>query len=154
MGIEGKSPPVPEKLCPTDLEKLWKTDSEKFDFDELDHRTFPRAITYMVHGKKGTKAGDGGDGGKQGEAGRAGKIMVFELDQAAKLKTYENDGKCIELIQFWETCNFISHFSLKVQLVQLVKAALAAEKRLKMENPTKLLLMKLPQKGISIAEPK
>lgn len=93
MSIEGKTPPVPAKTCPTDLEKLWN--AEKFDFDELDRAFFPRAITYMVHGKKGTKAGDGGNGGKQGSAGSAGKIMIFELDQTANFNTHTVDGKCI-----------------------------------------------------------
>lgn len=92
MSIEGKSPPVPEKICPIALKNLYI--AEKFDYDIVDDRFFPSKVTYMVHGKKGTKAGDGGDGGKQGSPALAGKILVFELDQAANVKTHAINGKC------------------------------------------------------------
>lgn len=67
----------------------------------------------MVHGKKGTKAGDGGDGGKQGHPGLAGKILLFELDQAAKLKTFANDGKYINSDSFREILQLYFLFFIK-----------------------------------------
>lgn len=96
MEIEGISPPVPDETCPYDLRKLW--DAENFDIHKFEHSLLSDERHILVHGKKGTKAGNGGDGGKQGDPGRAGKIMLFELDQSAEMKTYANDGKCTTLI--------------------------------------------------------
>lgn len=89
--VKGENPPFDPKYCPIDLTLSWQKNN--FTFNKTRGNDVNGEVELIVQGKEGTKAGDGGDGGKQGNPALAGKIVIFELDQAANIKTQTHNGK-------------------------------------------------------------
>lgn len=90
LGIEGKTPPVPEHTCRITMVDIWRKGNFEHECESVG-LLFSSKCT--VHGKNGTKAGDGGNGGKQGNPGLAGKTLMFELDRKSNLKIQSNNGR-------------------------------------------------------------